>query len=308
MPAVPAVSGGFGDLLDPRFQKIWSDARGTMPDMLPMLFRFESTNGRNDLRYSDVGAFGNWDPFVGEVSYQSNSQGYDTVITPLEFTSGFQVERKLYDDDQYNIMDQKPSGLADAWMRTRQTDGASIFNNAFSVLGQFYVNSENVALCSNSHTTTNDAADTSSGFDNLVTTSLSAAALAAARVQMVNFRDDRGNGMPVTPDEIMISASANYEVAYEIVASMGKVDSMNNNRNVHEGAYKIIEWNYLTDVDNWFLMDSRLRKESLIWTDRIPVEMAYIEDFDTLVAKWRGYGRYGLGHRDWRWMLGALVG
>lgn len=305
---VPAVSGAYGDLLDPRFQKIWNDTRGELPDMLPAIYAMPASNGRNDQRYSEVGAFGDFEPFVGEVTYQSNTQGYDVTCTPLEFTSGFQVERKLFDDDQYGIMDQKPAGLSKSWIRTRQKDGARAFNNAFSVDSYFYTNTENVALCSDSHTSTNGDADTSSGFDNRVTTSLSAVAVASARELMVGFRDDRGNRMPVMPDEILIpSGGGLYEIAYEIVSSRGKVDSMNNNANVHEGAYRILEWNYLTDTNNWFMMDSKMRKESLFWIDRVGIEFGYIEDFDTLVAKWRAYGRYGMLHREWRWVVGALV-
>jgi hypothetical protein len=304
---MPAVSGAFGDLLDPRFQKIWNDARGTLPDMIPMLFNMVPSNGRNNIMESDVGAFGNWEPFQGTVTFQQNYQGYDVTATPLEFTSGFTVERKLYDDDQYNIMDQKPSGLMDSYLRTRQEAAARPFINAFSVDSYYYVNTEGVATCSNSHTTNDPAADTSSGFDNLVTTSLSAVALAAARIQMVGFRDDRGNRMPMNPDEILHSPD-NYEVAFEIVSSMGKVDQLTNNRNVHEGAYRLIEWNYLTDSNDWFLMDSARRKQMLNWMDRIPAEMAYVEEFETLIAKWRAYARWTQWVRDWRWVVGAQVG
>jgi hypothetical protein len=41
------------------------------------------------------------------------------------------------------------------------------------------------------------------------------------------------------------------------VKSTGKPDTAENNINVHKGAYNLIEWNYLTDTNNWFLM--RLR-------------------------------------------------
>ena len=78
--------------------------------------------------------------------YQSAAQGYDTVITPIEFASGIQVERRLFDTDQYAIMNQRPSGLARAAQRTRQKHGARPFNNAFSVDTFFYNNSEAVAL------------------------------------------------------------------------------------------------------------------------------------------------------------------
>lgn len=303
--AVPHASGAFGDLLDPRFQRIFYNKYNDLPDMIPTVFQMAGTNGRNDMRFSQVGAFGDFTEFSGQVTYDSAAQGYDTILTPLEFASGTQVERKLFADDQYSIMDQRPSGLARSANRTRQKHGARIFNNAFSVDSFLYVNSEGVAMCSNSHTTTSGAS-TSNGFDNLGTSALSAVAVAAARIQMVGFRDDRANRISVMPDELWIP-NALYEEAFEIVQSRGKVDTANNNANVHNGQYTIHEWNYLNDANNWFMGDSAMRKESLIWTDREPLEFAFAEDLDTIVAKWRAYMRYANGWVDWRWVLGHQV-
>ncbi len=303
--AVPHTSGQFGDLLDPRFQRIFHEQYNQLPDMLGELFTMPPDNGRDTMRWSSVGAYSDWEEFTGSVGYQDASQGYDTIATHIEFASGVQVERKLFDDDQYNIMDQRPAGLATAANRTRQKHGARMLNNAFSVDSYFYVNSEGVALCSNSHTTTSGAS-TASGFDNLATTALSATALATARIQMVQYRDAAANRISVMPDEIWISPD-NYEVAYEIVASMGKVDTAQNNRNVHEGRYTIKEWNYLNDTNNWFLTDSAYRKQACFWVDRVPVEFAFAEDLDTIIAKWRGYMRYSNAHTDWRWILGSQV-
>jgi len=302
---VPHVSTNFGDLLDPRFQRIFHENYPQLNDMLPVLYNFPEDNGRADMRFSQVGAYQNWSQFTGTVGYQSASQGYDTTLTHLEFASGIQVERKLFDDDQYQIMDQRPSGLATAAQRTRQVHGARVLNNAFSVDTLFYNNSEGVAMCSDSHTTTSGAS-TASGFDNLVTTALSATALSSARIQHVGLRDDQANRMMLSPDEIWIPPDL-FEEAYEIVASMGKLETANNNRNVHEGAYNIHEWNYLTDANNWWLGDSALRKQMLHWVDRIGVEFAFAEDLDTIIAKWRGYMRYSNGHTDWRWCIGAQV-
>lgn len=303
--AVPHVSTNFGDLLDPRFQRIFNDAAPQLNDMLPVLFTFTPDNGRADMRWSQVGGYTNIPEFTGTVTYQSSDQVYDTTATHVEFASGIQVERKLFDDDQYNIMDQRPSGLARASQRTRQTHGARIFVNAFSVDTKFYNNSEAVALCSDSHTTTTGAS-TANGFDNLVTTALSATALSAGRIQMVGFRDAQANRSQVNPDELWIPPDL-FEEAYEIVASMGKVDVADNNRNVHEGAYTIHEWNYMSDANNWFVADSALRKESVFWVDRVSNEFAFTEDMDTILAKWRLYSRYSNAHTDWRFILGAQV-
>lgn len=302
---VPHVSGSFGDLLDPRFQSIFYEVYTERPDMIPVLYVVEPTNGRNDMRWSQVGAIEDFTAFTGTVDYSAMNQGYDTVSTPVEFSRGIQTERKLFDDDQYSIMDQRPRGLARAAFRTRQKHAAQPFNNAASVDTTFYVNSENVAMVSNSHTTTSGAS-TATGFDNLVTTSLTAVGVQTAYVLARGFRGDQAEIITVMPDTLLVPIAL-QEAAYEITASSGKVDTDFNNRNIHEGRYRVIEWEYLTDTNNWFLMDSTLQRESLFWTDRIPLEFAMIEDFDTLIAKWRGYMRYSLAHIDWRWICGAIV-
>ena len=302
---VPHVSDNFTDTLDPRFERILDEELEQLPDFIPMLFTMPPTNGRENIRWSDIGTLPNWTEFAGTVAYQSQSQGFDTISTPLEFTSGTQVERKLFDDDQYNVIDQRPRALATSYSRTRQGHAARIFNLAFSNDTFFYNNSEALSLCNNAHTT-NSTASTATGFDNLGTAALTATAVAAARIQMVNFRDDQAGRFSVMPTELLHPIDV-YEEAFEITSASGKLDVATSNPNVHKGKYTTIEWNYLTDTNNWFLMDATLRRRFLFWVDRIKVEFAMVEDFDKLIAKWRGYARYSNAWTNWRWCFGAQV-
>ena len=302
---VPHSSENFGDLLDPRFQKIFNDERSQLPDMIPNLFASVPTNGRNEMKWSEIGTVPDFNEFSGTVDYASQSQGYDVTSTPVEYARGIQVRRKLFDDGQYNVMDQRPRGLAQAAVRTRQKHAARVFTQAFSVDNTFYTHSENVALCSNSHTTTSGAS-TASGFDNLGTAALTAVAVAAARIQMVGYRGDQAERISVMPDELWYPPDM-YEQAWEIVSSNGKLDVANNNENVHRGQYSLHEWNYMSDTNDWFMCDGAKRRMHLHWVDRIPLEFAMIEDFDTIVAKWRGYQRYSWAWTDWRWVFGAQV-
>jgi hypothetical protein len=302
----PAVSTNFADLLDPRFQQIFHDEYDNLPDMVGEVCDIVPTNGRNDMRWGQVGAFGDVPEFTGTVEYDSMSEGYDTIMTPIEYASGFQVERKLFDDDQYSIMDQRPAGLAEAWNRTRQQIAFRIFNNAFSVDTKFYNNTEAVALCSNSHTTRASGVSTASGFDNLGTSSLTATAVTAARIAFMNFRDDRANRRQFVPDELWYPNDL-YGEATEILQSAGKPDTGNNNINIHQGGYMPKSSVWMTDTNNWFLTSSRQRKKMVKWQDRVPAEFAMVEDFDTLVAKWRLYARLGMAHIDWRWIFGSQV-
>ena len=300
------ISSNFVQVLDPRFKRIFDERFTDVPDRISDFYDVQTGKLPTE-RFSTIGTTGEMPLFNGSITYDDVTAGYDALITPLEFGMGIQIERKLFDDDQFSLIDKKPKGLAGSLYRRRQTDAARPFNQAFSVDSYFATNSEGVAMCSNSHTTTSGAS-TATGFDNLVTTSLSAVALAAARIQMRQFRGDRGEIISIKPDTLLIPVDL-YEVAYEITKSMGKVDTANNNLNVHKDQYSVSDWEYLTDGNNWFLMDGSMMKDGtgLVWMERVKGEFGFIEDFDTLVGKWRVYARHGNGWIDWRPFLGANV-
>ena len=177
---MPATTGSFADLLDPRFSTIHEQVYKNLPDYKDKFYA-DLTAKQLTERTSSVGTFGDMPQFTGTLSYDDVFQGYDTTFTSLEFAQGFQVERLLFEYDQFDSMMKKPKALAESLWRRRQTDVFRFFNNAFSVDTFFSTNSEAVAPCSNSHTTTSGAS-TTTGFDNLVTTGLSATSLAAARM------------------------------------------------------------------------------------------------------------------------------
>jgi hypothetical protein len=64
---------------------------------------------------------------------------------------------------------------------------------------------------------------------------------------------------------------------------------------------------FLTDTNNWFLIDSTRMKEFLIWQQRIPMEFAKTNDFDTYVHKWSSYVRFGVQPLHWPWIYGHAV-
>lgn len=303
--AVPHRTENFGDLLDIRFQRIFNDQYNQLPDMVGELFTYETPNGRSTMQWSSVGTLPDLEQFTGTIGYQSQHQGYDVTAAVLEFAGGTQVERKLFDWDQYNIMDQRPRALATAAQRTRQKHAAEILNRAFTVNSDFFTHTEGVAMCSNSHTTTSGAS-TSSGFDNLGTAAMSAVSVQAARLQMRGYRGDQGERITIAPDELWYPPDLE-ETAFEIISSSGKVDTALNNKNINEGRYRGYDWEYLTDTNNWFMVDGTMRRQNLFWVDDLPIEFGMIEDFDTLVAKFRAYTRYTMAWIDWRFIYGAQV-
>ncbi len=303
-----AISENFGDLLEPGLRKIFSDQYKDIPEMRSLIYNVSSSSTSYE-KDSSVGAFGDMPVFQGTIEYDDVYQGYDVTYTAAEFAKGFKIERKLYDDDLYNIISKKPRGLAVSARRTQEKYAASVFNDAFSGSGTIVVdgnnvlsNSESLSLCNNSHTST----AISSTQDNLGTTALSATSVEAARVAMAAFKDDRGNLISVQPDLLLVPRNLE-ETAWEIISSKGKVDSAENNANFHYGKYKLGVWDYLTDSNNWFMIDSALAKMFLNWFDRIPLEFFQDKSFDTLISKFAGYARYSFGWSDWRFVYGQEV-
>ncbi|MCI0555702.1 MAG: hypothetical protein L0287_32550, partial [Anaerolineae bacterium] len=145
--------GNFGDLLDKRVTKIfWEDIK-QLPDRVGEFYGMETSSDSFE-RWSSVGALPDFSEFNGSVVYNDMAQGYDVTATHLPFVNGFSITRQLYDDDRHGIWERRPSELARSYVRTRQGHAARVFNMAFSLDNKFYSNSEGVALCSDSHTTT----------------------------------------------------------------------------------------------------------------------------------------------------------
>jgi phage major head subunit gpT-like protein len=298
--------GAFGDLLDKRVTKMFYDELTQLPDRCSEFFTMDTSKDSFE-KWSSIGELGDFTEFNGAVPYGSQAQGYDVVAEHREFANGFQVTRKMYDDDRHGIWERQSPALANAYMRTRQVHAARLFNNAFVNDSFFYSNSEGIALCADAHTTNASGISTASGFDNLTTSALSATAVSALRIQFRNFRGDVGNKISCMPDKLVYPIDL-ADRADEIIKSVKQPDTTNNNYNPQgSGRWMGTDWEYLDDTNNWFMLDTKAAKKWVIWFDRIPLDFGKAEEFDSFIAKWRAYCRYSWFFLNWRWIAGAEV-
>jgi len=295
---MPFVQENFADLIEPGLRKVFADVFNKQESMLPVLFNMQMSDKavEHDLEMGDIA---NLEPFEGSIPYDDSGEGYKTDYTHLEYARGIKVERRLVINDLYNVINRKPQTLALASFRQRESDGASVFNNAFSGTG----GGDSLSLCNAAHTSRVGGSNQS----NTGTDALSATAVETARQAMIAFKSNRDNNIPIKPDLLVVPHQLE-EKAYEIINSKGKVDTAQNNANFHLGKYKLVVWpNYLTDSNNWFLCDSQLMKMFLLWFDREPVQFFKDRDFDSLQAKFAAYAYYSYGWSDWRWVYGSNV-
>jgi len=293
----------FGKLLEPGLREIFYEQFNQIPSMIGELYNQTTTDNPYEEDVS-IGTLGEFPEFTGTVPYDRMYEQYSKIYAFPEFAKGFKIERKLYDDERYNVINKRPQALAIEASRRRETDAAKLFNNAFD---SDYEGPDGKPLCASDHPT--KSPDGPSERSNAGTRSLNHENLQKTKNEMRDTRDDRGGLISVVPDTLLVPVELE-EIAWELIESEKKVETADNNPNIHYGKFKLVVWDYLDSGSDkaencpWFLIDSNYMNMFLMWFDRIPLEFAMEEEFDTLVAKFRAYMRYNYGWSDWPWIYG----
>lgn len=307
---MPDISSHFGSLLTPALSEafyIGFSDNGRRASLIPELYG-KRTSNRKDEQHFGVGVLGSegWG-FQGRVHYDDSNAGFLSTFTHAEFARGFTVERKLVDDNLTDIAFDRAERLGDSAFRKREKSASSVFANAFTSTtnldGFATLGPDAVVLCSASHPRSADDATTQS---NAGTAALTKDNVSTTRILMQRFTDDRGDLTSCMPDALLVPPELE-DKALEITGSVLDPTSANNAVNPQNGRFRSIIWHYLTDANNWFMIDSGRMRQALLWYERIPLEFKQEEDFDTLQARFRAYMRYSYGWRDWAWIFGQNV-
>lgn len=283
--------------LDPVLTEIFYQQYNLISPVRPVLFR-ELTSSKAKETDQRIGSFSDPEVFTGQINYESVMPDYDVTYTHQEFVKGFKVERKALDDQQYEPVFTSASEMGTAFARKVEKDAASVFNNAFSAS---YTGYDGDSLCDDDHALGESNATTA---DNALALALSKANVDTARQTMRAFTDDQGELISVNPDILLVPPELET-TGFEIVKSMLDPTNANNAANPFFNRMKLVVWDYLTDANAWFLIDSTLSKKYLKWYFRVKPEFGAMEDFDTFQRKYRGYMRYSYGWSDWRFVVGS---
>lgn len=308
MPTVPVMlSDQWPRFVLPIVRKEWYQQMTGVVSPVMQLFGIETSN--SSIEYSQgIGSGGlvpeynsSTDPASSTIEYDSFNPLYEKTFTHKEYAKGLSIERKLWDDDQMGLIRRRAGMLGIEYGQTRATHASSVFENAFS---SSYVGADAVSLCNDSHPNRPD--DTSTTFDNKGTTALSYTAIKSTLQLGKRMTNDRGVPMPMYYDTIVAPIELG-ETVNEILDAMGKPGTADNDANALSGLQFIVD-PYLTDTNNWFMVDSRQSKLHLLWYDRVNPELSFdpTSDFN-LVARYRGYMRYSFGWDDWRFIYGHEV-
>tara|TARA_Y100000310_G_scaffold336473_1_gene421091 strand:- start:233 stop:1162 length:930 start_codon:yes stop_codon:yes gene_type:complete len=302
------LSGGnFADLLEPGLRAIFDKAVSRPTPVKDQLFGQQSSTKFQE-HYQSMGATGIVEVFDGTVKYDTFDAGYKTSIRNYEFAKGMQIERSLVDDEQGNEIQRRAEMLGDAFVTTPEHDAAQVFINAFTDsgtnrMGASTNGADGVALCSTAHP--HSPAASGSTQANEATLDLNIDNVDSTRQAMMNFTDDRDQLLGVNPNLVLIPAELE-RTARQIFdpRAVWEPGSAQFDVNMFGGMMRVLVWNRLTDANAWFMIDTNLMSQALIFQWRIRPEFDQAQDFDGLLAKYRGYMRYGIGWLDWSWIYG----
>lgn len=289
----------FNNLIIPAMMAHFVNEMQQTQDIVSELFQVESTTnayekmvGVSGLGLMKTKAQG------GAGEYDRMNQEYLTTFEPETFLKNISIAKELVDDQNLLSLATFAREMGETAARTVQSEGSSLFNLAFATNtygdGQF--------LCDTDHPL---GANNATQASNNGTTALSHSSLSDARTAMRKFKDPRGNPLGVMGDTLLVPPELE-NTALEIVTSTQKSGTANNDRNVLSNM-RVVVWDWLTDPNNWFLIDSRRAKRNLFWFNRQAPTMTSTFDATsnnyiiTIAARWA----YGI--TDWRWIYGGEV-
>ena len=294
------IRENWAELLEPGLRRIFDRHLGRKRDYLRTIYNVESSTKavERTLGIGGLGLMEEWTATGNKVAYEDFNKGFVATFIHKKFSKGLAIERELVEDDQYGEIRKRVRALADVVYYTRQVHAAQPFNQAFGGL----LGPDGKPLCAPDHPV---APGSNNTYSNVTDAPLSADAVEAARTAMKSWTDDKGNLLPVEPDTLIVPPALRKK-ALVIADSDKEPDTDLNNINVWRGALRVIEWDFLTNPNAWFLVDSSRMQQFLHWFDRrVPRLEADGENFDTEVGRWKVVGRWSYGWEDASFIYGS---
>lgn len=296
---------GFGQLLEPGLRKIFFETYDELKEQFPSVYNMNTSKKAKETDWG-MGAFGDWTPRASEydtVDYKLLSPGLERTYTHSAFTQGFMVTREMYDDDQYRQFEKMPRAMARSGRAKVEKDASSLLINGFTAGGNAIYNGK--ALFAADH----PLLDSPKTMSNLATGSLDGDNLKRAIALMREGVDEAGNLIQLKPTKLIIPPALE-DTAIRVTKSdrVAGTDLNDTNRYLNGYGLEIVVLDYLSDAAGgsdtaWYLQDGGRHELNFFW--RIRPEFKWEEDFDSFVAKYRGYMRYSYGVSDFRGIVGS---
>ena len=303
------ISENFGKLLYPGLRKIFFETYDELPEQFSKIYNVNTSNSATETDYG-MGAFGDWTERTDELSvvdYAKISEAGEVTYRHKAFTKGFMISRELYDDEKYGQMKKMAKALARAGRAKVEKDAVQPLLKGFQGGTGTIKGRDGLELFHKAHT----LVDSDATCSNMLEKELNEASLKEAIQMMASQKDEAGNLVQMKATKLIVPPALE-DTALRLLHSTQLPGTNHNDTNEYlKDKLQVVVMDYLgaTAGGNdkcWFLQDGNRHELNFFW--RVKPEFKNEEDFDTFVAKYRGYMRYSLGFSDWRGMVGSTGG
>ena len=300
------ISENFGKLLYPGLRKIFFETYDEIPEQFPKIFNVETSNSATETDHG-MGAFGDWTERTDELSpvaYAKIKDGGEVVYKHKAFTKGFMISRELNDDEKYGQMKKMAKALARAGRAKVEKDAITVLTKGFAGDSGAFKGRDNKELFHTAHT----LVDSSKTCSNLLEGPLNEANLKKAIQMMASQLDEAGNLIQMKATKLIVPPALEDTALRLLHSSQLPGTELNDTNEYLKNRLQVVVMDYLGATAGgsdtaWFLQDGTRHELNFFW--RVKPEFKNEEDFDTFVAKYRGYMRYSYGFSDWRGMVGS---
>ena len=301
------VSENFSKLLYPGLRKVFFETYDEIPEQFPKIFNVQTSNSATETDHG-MGAFGDWverTSEVGEVAYAKIKDGGEVTYTHKAFTKGFMIGRELYDDEKYGQMKKMAKALARAGRAKVEKDAITVLTKGFKGTSGAFKGRDGLELFHDAHT----LVDSTKKCSNLIEGELNRENLKKALKMMRTQLDEAGNLIQMKATKLIIPPALEDEARRILHSTQVSGTELNDtNEYLKSAGLEIVVLDYLGEEAGGsdtmcFLQDGSRHELNFFW--RVKPEFKNEEEFDTFVAKYRGYMRYSFGFSDWRGMVGS---
>lgn len=296
------TTGFAPELLYPGLAEIWGLDYDQYPTKYTKFLKvedsdkaFEKEQGMSGFSVAGVKDQGNAPQFA------RLTQGFQKEYVHITYGLGAIVTREMMEDDQYGIISQIPTLLAEALRRTEEIVSHGPLNNAFDAS---IVGADGQSLCSASHPNAGSGGGTQSNTPS-VAVDLTQTSLEQAYIDTMNFRDENNQRISLPDSRKLIVSRSDLYNAQKILKTQYKVGSADNDVNVIANQdIELVVSNYLVDQDAWFLKNNfrnglkfKRRRAADIERDNDRVGTQNLAMITT--------SRFSVGWTDWRDIYGS---
>jgi uncharacterized protein YbaR (Trm112 family) len=291
------TTGFAPELLYPGLAEIWGLDYEQYPTKYNKVFKIESSDKAFEKEQGMSGFTVAGEKTQGDsVSFARLTQGFQKEYVHTTFGLGAIITREMQEDDQYNVISQIPTMLAEALRRTEETTHFAVLNNGFDAA---ITGADGVCLFSNAHPNAGSGGGTQSNIAS-VAIDLTQTALENAYIDIENFRDENNQRISMPEKKKLVVSRADMINSQKIIKTQYKVGSADNDVNILANSnIELIMSNYLTDQDAWFIINgvrnglkSKVRREADIERDK---DRVGTQNLAIVTTK-----RWSQGWTDWR--------